>query len=288
MKIIDLYIKFTSKKIAFIKKYKKLVCSVFLACLFLFIITSASLIFFNNYIQQVAKDSDSMVDQATGQEQMDYKEIVSDVGDEYSVSVGIPKLKQKDEASLRASEEMKNYFLEQMESYKTNFKSSKIKEAPSSILREQNFYSGETFVFVGKRFVTFSTEEITGTQFQAFPQKHMTYFTYDKELKKLVTLSDIFVTNDVFYKKVSDLVYESILPELDTIMFYNSGKHVNEKDKERIKFALSRKKDSFDLSAIFDNEVLFSFNPFTFSDGAPFSETISIRVSFTKLKEFKK
>ena len=288
MSIIDLYIKYSLAKVAFVKRHKKLVYATFFICLALLVLTSRSLVFFNSRINQIVDDSQSEVDRSSGQEQMKYIEIVSESGGEYSISMGIPKLKETDQASLLASEEMKNYFLKQAESYKAKFESDKIKEGTNTILSEQNFYSADTFTFVGKRFITFSTEEIASSQFQAGPQKHMTYFSYDRELKKLVTLSDVFVTSDAFYKKVSDLVYEAILPELDTIMFYNVGRQLNDKDKEIVKITLSYKQDSFDLFAISDDDVLFSFNPFTFSDGVPFSQTVSVRVPFSELKEFKK
>ena len=286
MSIIDPYIKYTLAKVAFVKRHKKIVYVTFFICLALLISTSLSLVFFNNHIKKIVSDSDSEVDKASGQEQMDYKEMVNELGDEYSISMGIPKLKEKDEASLRSSEEMKDYFLKQVESYKTNFKSNKIKEAPSSILREQNFYSAETFVFVGKKFITFSSEEINSTQFQASPQKKMTYFTYDRELKKLVTLRDIFVTSDAFYKKVSESVYETILPEFDNVMIQNTGRQLSNEDKEKIKNVLSHKEESFKLFMIDDNEITFSFNPFTFFQ--TFSIPYSARIPLSSLKEFRK
>ncbi len=288
MSITQLYIKYTLAKVAFVKRHKKLVYVTFSICLALLVATSVSLVFFNNHIKKIVSDSQSEADRSSGQEQMDYKEIVSESGEEYSISVGIPKIKGTDQSSLRASEEMKNYFLKQVESYKAKFESDKIKEAPSSIFREKNFYAVDTFTFVGKRFIAFSSEEVASSQFQAGPQKHMTYFTYDSELKKLITLSDVFVTSDAFYKKVSDLVYEAILPELDTIMFYNVGRHLNDEDKEKVKSALSKQQDSFSLFFIGDGGVFFSFSPFTFSVGAPFSETLSVAVQMSDLKEFKK
>ncbi len=290
MSLIDFYIKYNVAKIAFVKKHKK----VFYAVCILFIVFALALIsfaaftFYQLRAEQTQSEYQAKIDSESGQEQMDYKEMVSESGSEYSISMSIPKLKETDQASLLASEEMKSYFLKQAESYKAKFRSDGIKEVASTVMREQNFYSVETFVFVGKRFISFSAEEIVSNQYQTYLQKYITYFSYDRKLKKLVTLSDIFVTNDAFYKKVSDLVYEAILPELDTIMFYNFGRHLNDEDKEKIRTALSNQQDSFDLFAISDNEILFSFNPFTFATGAPFSETVSVYVPMSELKEFKK
>ena len=288
MKIIELYTKYTLAKIAFVKKHKKVFTNVFYVCLALFVMVSLALIFSNYQILHTVSDSQAKADREGGQEQMDYKEAISEIRDGYSISMTIPKLKENDSASLAASQEMKAYFLNQVESFKNNFIKNKVREGASSVLSEQNFYNTETFSFVGKRFISFSIEEIMDSQYQADIEKHMIYFTYDKQLKKLITLSDIFLTNDAFYENLSGLVYDKLLPELDTVMFYNVGRHLNTEDKEKIKEALSYKENSFRLFMISDDEVLFSFDPFTFSSGTPFSEVYSARVPIDELKEFKK
>ena len=313
MKIIEIYTKYALAKVVFVKKHKKVFVIMLFICVLLFATVFLSLVFFNYQMLHLASDSQSKTDVDSGQQQIDYKETtntlvttstsktkeikvaetklntasIEEKTDTYEIKLTFPKIPSNDNSASSTNETIKKYF----ENNSNDFKKD-VADSVANLLKENRladfpgrlseYDSDTTVIYEDDNLISYFVSEFYDLIGTAHPGHVMSTFVYDKQKGKLLTLSDVFVVNDVFYKKIASL----IAIDVGNHMAKDSEVSVKDIDTKSIQEGLSKKEKSFKNFTLSDKGVTFYFGEYvlgSYIDGEQQSF-----LSFEALKEFKK
>ncbi len=316
MKIIELYTKYTLAKIAFVKKHKKIFVIMLFICVLLFATVFLSLFFFNYQMLHLASDSQSKTDVDSGQQQIDYKETtntlvttstsktkekkeikvaesklntasIEEKTDTYKIKLTFPKIPSSDNSASFTNETIKKYFENNSNDFKKDvadsvadlLKENRLADFPG---RLSEYDSDTTVIYEDDNLISYFVSEFYDLIGTAHPGHVISTFVYDKQKGKLLTLSDVFVVNDFFYKKIASLIAIDIGKQ----MAKASEVSIKAIDIKSIEEGLSKKEKSFRNFTLSDKGVTFYFGEYvlgSYVDGEQQSF-----LSFETLKEFKK